>query len=147
LAQQNTVERDQSNQHDSNRHDEGEGPQVTIPGRPNHIQKMAVLPGRGRQCHGAQSDQRQSQIARRLRTPNGTGGKFFGKDLEELVNGEPEPSVLSAAIIVRWSARSVRSSARTVPLSLGAISERFMEHSCELHSALRQATIAMKGPD
>jgi hypothetical protein len=33
-------------------------------------------------------------------------------------------SVLSAAIIVRRRARSVRSSARTVPLSFGAISTR-----------------------
>src|ERR1700719_1949606 len=36
-------------------------------------------------------------------------------------------SVLSAAIIVRWIARSVRSSARTVPLSLGAVSARLIE--------------------
>src|SRR4029077_304068 len=36
-------------------------------------------------------------------------------------------SVLSAAIIVRCRARSVRASARTVPLSLGSVSTRLME--------------------
>src|SRR6266436_3832582 len=35
-------------------------------------------------------------------------------------------SVLSAAIIVRLRARSVRSSARTVPLSFGAVSTRLI---------------------
>src|SRR6266536_1936280 len=35
-------------------------------------------------------------------------------------------SVLSAAMMVRWRARSVRSSARTVPLFFGAVSTRLI---------------------
>src|SRR5271165_115983 len=46
--------------------------------------------------------------------------------------------VLSAAMIVRWRARSVRSSARIVPLSFGAVSTTFMQPSFQhLHPATR----------
>src|SRR5260370_663848 len=91
VAQQNTVKRNESNQDDKNRYREGDGPRTPRTAPPNLAQKHPVLPGCGGQCQSAQAYEGQSQIARRLRTLDVTGGNFFGQVLKELVDAETEP--------------------------------------------------------
>ena len=86
---QNAAEREYSNQHDRDRHDEGDRQSMTTPTGIKLFEVIPMFPRGAEQSQGAEGDQRQSKISRRVGAPHTSAG-FLEHILKKLVDAEPE---------------------------------------------------------